>query len=410
MSGRRNTSSKKRFATSVVDWMTQGVVRTTAAIIPTIERRKTSERGVCLYPPLGQDAACSMPWRMTARVNDATLGRTTSAAAVVTPSLNGLLWPVGPGVPTKADVDAIGDKRSQGLALARVLNAMEEQYPIAGKVEDYKNVLESSTTTTLAVQTAGTMSLPNTSGQVLVIGSAVQFRLPVPDTYAGLVVPGHPPLMNPKRGMAGIASYQIYCPSKDEMFEPGHVMVEKSAELDLETGGDNAYVEGVLGMALRVLVPLMRAGIIKWGNAPVGGHGVHGRAKSVFGQTAGASALTTNGVKGVLEATAATASAPGSRNVAGLDLLCGPKSKETPAGLSARKAIAKLLLDGSSAKLLTGDPNSSPASREAMDRFTKNASGCAAAGYAKSTNPAGRMDATVIASAGVESSVRLQVQ
>lgn len=410
MSGRRNTSSGKKFTTSVVDWMTQCVVRNTAAIIPTIERRKTSERGVCLYPPLSQDAACSMPWRMTARVNDATLGRITSAAAVITPSLNGLLWPVGPGVPSKADVHAITDKRKKGLALARVLNAMEEQYPIAGKIENSKNVLETSKPTTLAVQTAGTMSLPNTSGQHLVVGNTVQFRLPVPKAYAGLVVPGHPPLMDPKRGMTGIASYQIYCPSRDEMFEPGHVMVEKSAEMDLETGGDSAYVDGVLGMALRVLVPLMRADIIRWGKAAVGGQGPNGTAKSVFGQMAGTNPLQADGVQGALDISAAIPRGSGSTNVTGLDMLCGPKSKSSPAGLKARIAIAKLLLDGSKAKMLDSDPNSDPESREAMDRFTENASGCAAAGYAKSTNPTGRMIATIIASAGIESSVRLQIQ
>lgn len=415
MSGRRNTSKPKTFSTSLVDWMAQGVVRNTAEIIPSIEQRKAASTGGWLYPPIHGDAGSrSMPWRLHCHVNDATLGRTVSAAAVITPSLNGLPWPSSPGVPTQAQVDAqAGNKVKQGELLAQVLNAMEIQYPVAGKVEDSKNVMTPSTATAIAVQTAGTMSLPNTSGQHLVVGAVVQFRLPVPEAYAGTPVPGHPPLMNPVRGMTGVASYQLYCPSRGEMFEPGHALVEREEKAALAAGGSGgAYVDGVLGQAMRVLRPLMRSGIIKWGDAAVGSAGQSAAVVLGAALAGGAVAnLSRGGIRGAIEASAAVATNTGTAtNVAGLSALIGPGSKGTDAGRDARTAIAELLLDETKSKVLDTDGGFTPSQRVAENRFTERASGSAAGGYARSTNPPGRMIAKVIASGGIQSGVRIQVQ
>jgi len=414
MSRRRSTARSSTFKTTLVDWMQQGVIRNAGTILPSVEARKISETGPCVYPPVHSNASASAhPWRLFAKASDGLCGGTVSANAVVTPSLNGISWPDGPGIPSQRQVDAETNDVVKGKMVAVVLDAMEVKYPFAGKGEEDKNVLSPSTQVDLAIQSAGTMSLPNTSNKALVIGSRVQFRLPVPERYASLSVPGHPNLMRPDRGVAGIASYQIYYPGANEAYQPGHELVEASeaSKLDASESASTPYVDGVLGGFLRVAVPLMRAGIIKWGTANIGGAGAADTLLrgATFGDALG---VTGGQLEGAFEGAAATGSSTGTdTNIAGLFALCGIQGVPSPEALKRRRAVAKLAMDSSKGHIIGGDTGfAGEAERGMARRFLQQASGKAAGGYARSTNPEGRTSAIVMEASSKCESVLLHVQ
>lgn len=240
---------------------------TTARGSVEFERAKRMEDGVSLYNATPTDAASQFnALRLVASVSRGSPGWTSSGATLVTAGFNGVKIPEDAPC-SMEDIDSMRrrDPDRAALLLGALLSFMENRFPALGIPRGTKNVMEVGTNVDIGVQTAGTTTVPNTTGQNIQAGDVLGFHLPKPKQFNDLDVVGHGELHMASSDQSEIYGYQLTRLNAADDHLPAFIALERKI-LAENAGGmewtEDAYIKGAMGLVSRALVSLALAGVI----------------------------------------------------------------------------------------------------------------------------------------------------